>query len=286
MADGSIELGRAGVLAPGRWQRSRAMGWMVLLFVVTVAISMLPVVAHVVPGRPLWLGRTLAIVSVLLAYLAYARLVQRGERRRAGEIALVAMPRDIALGLAIGTGMFTLVFASLRLGGLYTLAPGNWNDWPHDIVSAMMTGLVEELMIRAIIFRLLMRAVGSWWALALSAALFGALHLANPHATPFAALAIAVEAGLMLAAFYLLTGRIWMSVGVHAAWNFAQGSIFGARVSGGTETGSLFVSGPVAGTSDVLSGGGFGPEASLSAIVVGAAVFGVVLLAARRAGRV
>ena len=286
MTDRSIELGDDGVLAAGRWRWLRVVGWMMMLFAVTVAISSLPAVAHLMPGRPVWLVRTLAVVSALLAYIAYARLVRRGERRLPGEIAPAALPRDIAIGLAVGTGMFALVFASLRLGGVYTMVPGDWNDWPHDILSAALTGLVEELLIRAIIFRLLMRIAGPWWALALSAALFGALHLANPHATPFAALAIAVEAGLMLAAFYLLTGRIWMSVGVHAAWNFAQGSIFGARVSGGTETGSLFVSAPMPGASDLLTGGGFGPEASLSAILVGGAVFAVVLAAAGRNGRI
>jgi membrane protease YdiL (CAAX protease family) len=69
-------------------------------------------------------------------------------------------------------------------------------------MSASSRGFFEELIFRAIVLRLLMRAFGIWPALALSAALFGALHLANPNATPAAAIAIAVEAGLMLASFY------------------------------------------------------------------------------------
>ena len=64
------------------------------------------------------------------------------------------------------------------------------------------------------------------------ALIFGALHLANPHASMTAAVAIALEAGLMLAGFYLLTGRIWVSIGVHAAWNFTQGWVFGAAAVG------------------------------------------------------
>ena len=133
-------------------------------------------------------------------------------------------------------------------------------------------------------FRLLMRAFGVWPALIASSALFGAAHLGNPNATWLGAAAIAIEAGTMLAGFYLLTGRLWMSIGVHAAWNFMQGPVFGARVSGHPEIGSLFVSAPVAGSPEWASGGIFGPEASLSAIVVGLAVFVVTWLGARRRG--
>ena len=280
----TIALGDAGVLAPGRWRPLRALGWMVLLFVLFTAVSFGPAAAaqHAGYGRVAVLGILAAMSAVI--YLLYAFLVRGAEQRVPGEVALAPLLREFGIGLLVGLGMFTLVFASLRLLGVYTLAPGHWNDWGTDLMTNVGTGLREELIARLIVFRLLMRAAGPWPALVISAAIFGALHLANPNATLVAATAIAIEAGLMLAAFYLLTGRIWVSVGVHAAWNFAQGSIFGARVSGGAESGSLFTSAPIADTPDWLSGGAFGPEASLSAIVVGAAVFVVVIAAARRRG--
>jgi membrane protease YdiL (CAAX protease family) len=137
---------------------------------------------------------------------------------------------------------------------------------------------------RAIILRLLMRAFGIWPALIAQAVLFGALHLANPNASFTAAAAIAVEAGLMLAGFYLLTGRLWMSVGVHAAWNFTQGWVWGASVSGIPVTESWLVSNPKPGASELLSGGAFGPEASLPAMVVGTLVAIVVLRMAWKKG--
>ena len=281
-AAGTMVLGSAGLLAPGRWRWLRAVGWMVALFVMILAVSTLPALAHLLPYRPAWLPPVGAVIAALLCYVAYAFAVRYGERRTADEIARSRAISDVALGWLIGLGMFTLVFASLRLIGVYTLAPSHWTGWPRDVLVTSITGLIEELIFRAIVFRLLMRAFGIWPALALSALIFGALHLLNPHATPFAALAIAIEAGLMLASFYLLTGRIWTSVGVHAAWNFTQGSIFGARVSGTEQSGSLFTSAPVAGVPDWLSGGSFGPEASLSAILVGLAIFLIVLAAARR----
>jgi uncharacterized protein len=263
-----IVLGSAGVLAPGRWLRARALGWMLALALGLLAVAMLS---------------SLPVLALSLGYVVYAAAVQRGERRRPAEI--MPVPADLAIGLLIGLGMFTLVMACLSLMGAVSITVGDgWSDWPNDLMEAGFAALLEELIFRAVVFRLLMRAFGAGWALALSAAIFGALHLANPNATLFAGAAIAIEAGLMLASFYLLTGRIWMSVGVHAAWNLTQGGIFGASVSGHPEKGSLLVSTPVAGAPAWASGGAFGPEASLSAIIVGLAVFVVVIAVARRRG--
>lgn len=61
-----------------------------------------------------------------------------------------------------------------------------------------------------------------------------------------------------------------------------MGGLFGAHVSGQEGTGSLIVSGPVAGGPDILSGGAFGPEAALSAVFVGFAIFVLVMRTVRR----
>lgn len=268
--------GNAGVLAPGRWRWLRAIGWMVLLFAVT-SLLFYPFWRRLGGADP----RFLRLLTIVAGYGLYALAVRWGERRRATEIALHPLLPELATGAAVGAGMFALVFAVLRFAGAYTLAPGTWGDWGDDVFDALATGFVEELLLRLIIFRLLARAFGTTAALLLSAALFGLLHLGNANASLVAAIAIALEAGLMLAAFYLLTGRIWTAVGVHAAWNFMQGPVFGARVSGGSDAGSLFVSAPVRGTPDWLSGGAFGPEASVVAILVGLAVFALVMARAR-----
>ena len=285
MHDGPIELGEAGVLAPGRWRWLRALGWIVPPIAIYAGCgALVMVVKGPLHGSPTALMAAACVATALL-YAAYVGLVHRGERRAASELAPRALPGELATGLLIGAGMFALVFASLRLLGVYTLARGSWSDWPRDVVQMSVVGLTEELIARAVVFRLLMRAFGAWPALIGSALLFGAAHLGNPNASATSAAATAVEAGLMLAGVYLLTGRLWMSVGVHIAWNLMQGSVFGARVSGMEETGSLFTSHPVPGAPDWISGGVFGPEASVSAVIVGLAVFGATLAAtARRKG--
>ncbi len=100
-----------------------------------------------------------------------------------------------------------------------------------------------------------------------------------------AALAVALEAGLMLAALYVLTGRLWASIGAHIAWNFTQGYVFGARVSGVDLGPSLYRAEPVAGAGTFWTGGPFGPEASWPAVLLGmpVAAAAILALAARRA---
>ena len=89
--------------------------------------------------------------------------------------------------------------------------------------------------------------------------------MANPNATLGAGIALALEAGLLLAAAYSLTGRLWFATGLHVAWNYTQGGIFGLPISGNEMTGVLrgTVSGP-----NWISGGEFGVEASWIAVAV------------------
>ena len=56
----------------------------------------------------------------------------------------------------------------------------------------------EEMLFRGVLFRWLEEFGGSWTALLLTSAFFGAAHLANPNATIIAAVGIAFEAGVLL----------------------------------------------------------------------------------------
>ena len=82
-----------------------------------------------------------------------------------------------------------------------------------------------------------------------------------------------------------LTGRLWVPIGVHLAWNFAQGYLFGATVSGNDLGGSIAVSTARPGMEAWLTGGTFGPEASVFALVLVSSVTVSALLLARKAGR-
>ena len=282
-----LQLGDRRVLQPGRLRWLRALGWMVAM-VFLVALSFGPgmeaIRAHLGKGDPR-IGFVTNVSGALIALAAYALLVRFGEDRMPDELAPGPAIPQLLIGGTIGTFMFACVIGILVAAGLYRV---EWHGaapaW-HAGGLAIQAGVVEELIVRAVILRLLWRAFGPLAAFAVSALLFGASHLANPGATIFAAICVALEAGVMLGAFYALTGRLWTSIGVHAAWNFAQGYLFGAAVSGSKMGPALARSIARADAPGWATGGAFGPESSLAALLVCVAVGILVLWLAYRAGR-
>jgi len=299
---GAVVLGDRRVLAPGRWRWLRALLWAACLFIaVAVAFTLQAGIAMAAlmiatgheaaaltlpmhaPPPVLFVGLTLGSAAAVLAYVGLIRLA---EQRPAAEFALGPAPRELAAGLAAGAAMMAATVLLLWAGGWVVVAPQPVTAIWTALADSVQSGVVEEILFRLVVFRLVWRAFGLWAALGVSALLFGAVHLANPNATPFAALAIAIEAGVMLASFYILTGRIWVSIGVHAGWNFTQGWLFGAAVSGTDAfTGGPLSLHPAAGAPAILSGGAFGPEASLAGLLVGTAVGAACLYRAWRFGR-
>ena len=154
--------------------------------------------------------------------------------------------------------------------GVYRITgPGDSSRLVLELVgTAIIPGFMEELFFRGVLFRWLEEFGGSWLALLLTSALFGASHLANPNASYFAAFCIAMEAGILLGAAYMLTRGLWLPMGLHAAWNFTQGEIFDVNVSGIEEHGLVTaqMSGP-----PLLSGNGFGLEASVIGLAIATA---------------
>jgi uncharacterized protein len=130
-----------------------------------------------------------------------------------------------------------------------------------------------------VIFRIVEEGLGTWWALLISALFFGGAHIFNPGATLWSSAAIAIEAGLLLAMIYHVTRSLWACIGLHAGWNIMQGTVYGIPVSGGASKGWLISNrtGP-----DWLSGGVFGAEASVVALLACSLVTLALLVVALR----
>ena len=234
-------------------------------------------------------GQTTTLIGaalLLLLVVAATKLIIR----RLGEEPHDDLPgrhalRDLGLGLGGGFLLFSLVVGLAALAGVYNIVgEGSTATLLMTFVTvALIPGVVEEVLFRGILFRFLEQFGGSWFALALTSALFGLGHIFNPNASLFSSFAIAVEAGILLGGAYMLTRSLWAPIGLHAAWNFTQGYIFDVPVSGHDQQGLVEarLSGP-----ELLSGGSFGLEASVIALVC-ATLAGVwlVVLAVRR-GRV
>lgn len=93
------------------------------------------------------------------------------------------------------------------------------------------------------------------------------MHMITPNATIWSSIAIAIEAGLLLGAAFKCAKSLWLPIGIHWAWNFTQGNVFGFSVSGHEKEESILdavTTGP-----SYLTGGEFGPEASIIALLLG-----------------
>lgn len=220
---------------------------------------------------------------LLVVYASLARLV---EGRNPSELAPGPMVRELALGLLMGFGLYSACIAILMLTGTYRVTGFNhWAVLLPGLAAPLATGVFEELLFRGGIYRLAEKWFGTWIALVLSSVVFGFVHLENDAATMQGILSISVWAGILLGATYVLTGRLWLGIGLHAAWNYTQGTVYSGIVSGNAAPPEgLIVSsmqGPV-----WLTGGTFGVEASLVALLVCSSAGIAMLVAARRRGAI
>jgi membrane protease YdiL (CAAX protease family) len=264
-----------GLLRPDRFLWARALPWsLVLGIALWIAYKFVQGV-----GIDLGLGGSGAatILGVLAALALYVLSVILIERRMPDELRLAKLVPELAVGVVLGAALFSAVMTALLATGAYVLT-GPTDAVPWRALMESFEGTVEELIFRGSIFRLLWSTFGVWWALGLSSALFGVMHLAKPGAELMGVLGIIFGGGLPLAALYLLTGRLWASIGYHIAWNFTEAYVFGAQVSGTGFGASLYQVRPAAGVDALWSGGSFGPEASVASVVVGLLV-GTGLLA-------
>jgi membrane protease YdiL (CAAX protease family) len=246
----------------------------------------LAVIAHsFLPPMPYGLKPAAdAVIAVGLALIAYKLVIRRlGEPPR-DDLRSRCAVRNLALGLAMGSVLFSVVVGiAAALGSYRILGCCSAQELASDLfIASVMPGFMEELFFRGILFRWLEEFAGSWVALAVTSALFGLVHILNPNATWFSSFAIAVEAGILLGGLYMLTRSLWAPIGLHAAWNFTQGFIFDVPVSGHAENGLVTarLSGP-----ELLSGGRFGLEASLIALIVASAAGVCLLVLAVRRGQ-
>lgn len=257
-----------------RYLRTKA-GRLVSLLVVFLAVEALGVGSLAQLGATTNPFRALLtlVLGVAVAYGAlrlYQVLIGRIEQRDATELPAATAASGLRRGAVLGIVLFTVTIALIAMFGGYR-AHGWGSFWAGVAtlgVSGIAAAAVEELMFRAVLFRIVEEWAGTKAALVVSALVFGLLHLVNPDATVGGALAIAIEAGLMLGAVYAATRSLWLPIGLHLGWNLAEGGLFGVTVSGSASHGpSGLLDGAVTGPA-LVSGGQFGPEASIFSILV------------------
>ncbi|GLY19040.1 CAAX amino protease [Kineosporia sp. NBRC 101677] len=210
------------------------------------------------------LGVLAAIASIRL----YRWVIGKLENRQASEVEPGTARAGLVRGALAGVGLFVVVVLLIAtFGGYDSLSGGSL--WAALATAGMMTAVatIEEIVFRGILFRLLEQLTGTVGALVGSALVFGFLHLINPNGSLWGAVAIAIQGGLMLGACYAVSRSLWLPIGLHFGWNYAQAGIFGAPVSGSDSSGGGILESTLDGPL-LISGGEFGPEASLFSVLV------------------
>ncbi|MFI5845162.1 lysostaphin resistance A-like protein [Catenuloplanes sp. NPDC051500] len=273
------------ITTPPSWMRIAGVRLLLLFVVFTLISAVINAINTAALGLP-----PLAVVTGLvtggLTLLAYRVIVGWLEQRPVTEAEPATLLPGVGRGTLAGIGLFTLTIVVIALLGGYRI--GGWGSFGAMVATfGLMCGVavVEEILLRGIVFRILEQWAGTAIALAVSGLIFGALHLFNDGATIWGALAIAAEAGIMLGAAYVATRSLWLPIGLHLGWNFAELGLFGSTVSGSSLKDGGLVRGLATGH-DAISGGAFGPEASIVAVTAGVAVSVVLLRRAAKAGRI
>ena len=230
-------------------------------------------------------GLVASVVAGAIMLMVHAFLVQRVEGRPVEELAVRPMAGELGLGLLVGLGLYTLCVLILMALGNYRIdGHRDWLILLAGMATPLATGVYEELWFRGVVFRLTQEWFGTWLAVVISSLIFGFVHWDAAGATLQGLLSISLWAGLLLCATYVLTGRLWLGIGLHAAWNYTQGSVFSGSVSGNAAPDGFFKS--TLQGSEWLTGGSFGLEASVVAFLVCGAVGMLMMMKAVRRGQI
>lgn len=178
---------------------------------------------------------------------------------------------DFFFGLVLGAISITVIFMVLLASGQVTLE----NGLLHPVFSMytltylllyILVGFSEEMFFRGLVVSTLeSRGNGIFIVYLVSSLIFGLAHGANPNASVLGIINIFLV-GLLFTYMYLVTKRLWLSIGYHITWNYFQGNIFGFPVSGTNPHGIYRVS--VDDNTSFLTGGSFGLEGGLMATVL------------------
>lgn len=220
------------------------------------------------------------LLATALSIAAYRCFVNITEKRRLTELSLDGAVRETGIGLALGAALGLTVAGMLAAAGAFVVT-GNSDSAGFLLKSVpeqIMVACFEEILFRAVIFRLVEQRWGTMTALLTSTVLFALAHMPNDHISAIGIITTCV-ASLVLSACYMKTRRLWLPIGLHFAWNSTYDGLFSLPVSGHAARGWLEVtmSGPA-----WLTGGGYGIEASAVTLLVWAGA--AVLLLRGRAG--
>lgn len=257
----------------------RAVGFLVVSLLLAVALVALfsKVLGHKIVNTAPGTFSAFTVVGEWLSFavvLAATGIMARLARRPFGDYGLggARSVSAFAVGLGAGIAMLAVQLLLAWMAGAFSFGSISALSWQLLLADGALyaafflaVALFEEMSCRGILLVELSRAISFWPAAILLGAGFGSLHLLNGNLeTVFGALS-AGAFGVLFAVLFRWTGSLWLSIGLHGGWDYAESYLFGVPNSGLALRGGLLVPashGPV-----WLTGGSVGPEASVLVLI-------------------
>jgi hypothetical protein len=254
--------------------RVRAFGYVIIAGIYFYIAQSIAVHAANGLSSGIWLPffeRGILLFLLVLGYGSMARVFNR-RREPIRAIGLVFRPgwkREFSLGAALGWAMLLISILPLVLsGGLiitFWAVPRQFGILIVDLLVLAVASLAEEVTFRGYPFQQLIEAIGPTLATIVFSIVFAAMHTFNPGANR-ASFLVTMFSSWLLSVAYLRTRALWVSWGWHFAWNASMCVLFGLPVSGITQYSPVIQSNTVGPL--WMTGGDYGPEASVVAAIV------------------
>ena len=215
-----------------------------------------------------WFANTLSVVA---AYIFMLRIV---DKRKAVQLPFVldGIIPETAIGFVIGSTIISLVIGCAAILGCYRIVgPNNYSDLVVPLIFLYFASASEEIICRGYVFQRLERSWGTAIAIVIASIVFGFSHMIGTSQIPLterllACACLVIESGLLYNAAYLYRRRLWLPIGIHWAWNYLQGPIYGMPVSGLVYWIPM-IKAKATGAA-MITGGSWGPEAGLPSFVI------------------
>ena len=267
--------------------RIRALLWFIVAAVYYIVARGIASVAAGGLSSGIWfdfVDRAILLFLLIVGYAAMGYVGQRQQNpiRTMGLARRAGAGREFALGAAIGwTGMAAIALIIAMFGGLVIFFYTNWRQFaeiPLDLAILLIAALAEEVAFRGYPFQRLIEATGPLFATFFLSILYALVHITNSGASP-ASFIVAMLAGWVFSIAYLRTRGLWVSWGIHFAWNASMAVLFGLPLMGLTRFSPVISSTALGPT--WLTGFDYGPEGSAIAIVVMLGLIALTLYATR-----
>ena len=258
-------------------------GWWILLFVALFLLSRVlytpisQILRHA--GIPATWLEPLRFVFVLLVTSICTRL--RGDPLSSIGFRIdLRWIRQWVAGALLGIASMAVIVGLIWLAGgiRLELDPArSVGTLVYGLYLFLFVALFEETLFRGFLFQRLVDGAGVWIAQLALALLFAAGHWGNPGMHGATEVVASLDLGLgaiMLGLAWLRTRSLALPVGLHLGWNWMQGHVLGFGVSGFDYAGwyqPQFLDRP-----QWLTGGEFGPESSVFAVLVDLVVIGLL----------